>query len=337
MVLRTFLKGLCMGVAEIIPGVSGSTIALILGVYFKFINFLDAITILVKDLFIEIKNLLITRNFSTLIRLKFFRTVLTKHKDNIDWGFGFTLFFGMIVGLLLSSQLIFYILQNYRQYFFAFLFGLILVSILVFLKKLRNLSLLNLFVLFFIAFFVFSLLNTLQTRCFQNVYDINSNISISFAFFLFLAGFIAICVMMLPGVSGSYILLVLGVYDYIITVLKNIINLNIKIEYLIPLFMIIFGILFGFLCFVKIVKYLNNRYPLQINVVLLGIIIGSLRTVYPFYGGISNVSCQTYTIVLPWEYQKSDIFLVLICVLLGALIGFLFSYFGREKTSGKIQ
>lgn len=230
----TFLKGMVLGLANVIPGVSGGTMAVVLNVYDKIINN------------VSIKG-------------------LKKH-----FFFFVSLFVGMVVGIIAFSSVISYLFTNYTLYTTYFFIGIILGSIPMIYKKTKTSSL-DIFsvVIAVIFFFILIFINMLpESSNFTNVTSFDFSISSM----MFVAGIISAFAMIIPGISGSFLLLVLGVYE---TVISSISNFNLYV--LIPFG---FGALLGLLLGLKIVKHLLAKCPKQTYMAILGLVVGSTATLY---------------------------------------------------------
>jgi len=245
--LIIFFKGLFMGVADIIPGVSGGTIALITGIYERLI---DAIS-------------RIDHRFITYILKRDFDEA-KKNIRNIDFQLFIPLLIGIGLAIFLMSNVIDYFLNNFEAATYAFFFGLILTSALLLYGKVEGWSVKTL--LFSIAGFLFGFfftgLDSLQ---------IGNSLSVPLPI-VFLSGMIAICAMILPGISGAFMLLFLGMYDYMIDVLNNLQFLEI--------FVFIFGALIGILAFSRVLNYILRKYKSVTISFLIGLMLGALRLLY---------------------------------------------------------
>lgn len=240
------LKGLCMGSADIIPGVSGGTIALITGIY--------------QDLLQAIKSAN-TRFAKCVLRLEFKAALAGLHLR-----FLLSLFAGIGVAIVSLARLMNFLLIHYPVYTWSLFFGLIAASIFVVGKQVGDWTKWPL--LFFaagsiVAFFVVSLIPVSTPEAF---------------WFIFLAGFIAICAMILPGLSGAFILLILGKYTFITATLKNpFLPQNLMI-------IIVFcaGCLAGLLCFSRALSFLLDRYHQFTLAFLTGMMAGSMKKIWPW-------------------------------------------------------
>lgn len=269
--LLLFLKGMGMGGADVVPGVSGGTIAFITGIYEELLNSIksfDKIAI----------QLLISFNIAGF----------WKH---INGKFLITLFGGVFTSILSLAKLIHYLLNNHPIQLWSFFFGLVLISTLLVLKEIKQWKSsvgVSVFVGAIIAYFI--------TGATPAVTPDNY-------LFIFLSGVIAICAMILPGISGSFILLILGKYEFIIESIKD---FNIPV-------IVIFGLGcgVGILSFSRLVSWLLNRYYDITVAVLAGFMLGSLNKIWPWKETIStrlNSKGELVPVIqknlLPTDYMK---------------------------------
>lgn len=238
-----------MGISDLIPGISGGTIALITGVYDDFISSLNNLKI---------------KNIRSIIKSDFF----LKFKE---FKFDFLIFLalGIISSILIFSKIISNLLINYPQEISSFFFGLILASIPFILKGIKVFS------FNYLPFLIGSILLTSYLLGLNNV-----NGEISFIY-IFICGFFCSCAMILPGISGAYILLIFSSYDFILEKL-NIFLTDFNFNDFIWIGVFILGILTGILTFSRFVKYLLHKHKNKTIVSLSGLIIGSLPILIPF-------------------------------------------------------
>ena len=275
-----YLKGVFMGIAEIIPGVSGGTIAFITGIYEELINSIKSInTITLK--------LLITFKFSAFWRA-------------VNGTFLITLIFGMLTSILVLSRFIVYLLDDHPFKIWGFFFGLIIASgILIFyqIQKIGIAVLLSFVIGLSIASYI-----ALQAP------SITPNTN----FFIFLSGAIAISAMILPGISGSFILVFLSKYEFILKALNS---FDIAV---ISIFLA--GCIVGLVTFSRVFSYLFKKYSDVVISVLIGFLGGSLFKIWPFYEVLeynsSNEPIYT-TPILPTTNQSNDLIFFFTFVVIG--------------------
>ena len=236
------IKGLLMGAADIVPGVSGGTVAFITGIYERLLTAL-------KSILPEFLLLLKSRKF-------------TQFWMSIDGGFLLTLFSGILISVLSLAKIISYLLMVYPIPLWATFFGLIVGSTYVISKTLENwtpklIVIASLGVV--IAFYITELSPVQVEPTLLNI---------------FLSGAIAICAMVLPGLSGSFILVMLGTYSFILLAIKN---LDLTV-------LLIFssGCLVGLLSIANILVWTFARYQATTLAVLTGLMLGALNKVWPW-------------------------------------------------------
>ncbi|MDR0969034.1 MAG: DUF368 domain-containing protein [Lentimicrobiaceae bacterium] len=241
--ILTFLKGIAMGAADVVPGVSGGTIAFITGIYERLLDAIKSVNLSNMKLFFKGK-------FKAFWR-------------NIDGAFLLSLLSGIALSLFTLAHLMTYLLDHYPILLWSFFFGLILASTVFVGKDVRwNWKTILFFLLFtIVAFFVTSPTNV----------PLNSENSY---WYLFLCGAIAICAMILPGISGSFILVLLGQYYFVLEAVKE---LNIVV-------ILVFGTgaLIGILAFSNILSWLFKHFKMLTLASLTGFMFGSLNKIWPW-------------------------------------------------------
>lgn len=240
--LALFFKGIAMGAADIVPGVSGGTIALITGIYEELIDS-------IKNISFRLFKILFTDGFKSFWK-------------DLNGNFLLTLASGILLSILLLAQFISYLLVNHEFKIWGFFFGLILSSGLFLYRQVNTLSSSSFIYLSF-GFLLSSIISLTGPTSTPNNY-----------FFVFFTGSIAICAMILPGISGSFILLLLSKYEYIINAIKDL-KLDVLIVFSI-------GCIFGLLLFSRFLSYLFTNYKNTVLSVLSGFLFGSLIKVWPF-------------------------------------------------------
>tara|TARA_B100002019_G_scaffold263856_1_gene252209 strand:- start:336 stop:1220 length:885 start_codon:yes stop_codon:yes gene_type:complete len=278
--IKLSLKGILMGIAEALPGISGGTIALLVGIYKELIMSISEIDI---SLYSELKN-------------KGFKSFWKKLNGN----FFLFLSFGTVIGLFFSVNVLASLLENYPLFIWSFFLGLVFATVYVIRKLINQWRIINFFYLF--ASIIFSLI--------LSSFSIYESDEISLLFVLF-SGIIASSAMILPGISGSLLLLILGVHAYIIKSINNILNLSYENIELILILVFISGALIGLLVFSRIVKYLFINYRDITYTVMLGLVIGSIEKVWPW-----NKSFST-------ELSNLNLLLSISLAVLGFMIVFL--------------
>ena len=237
-----FLKGMGMGAADVIPGVSGGTIAFITGIYeelIKSIKFIDLEAI---------KMLFSGKIMDFWVR--------------INGNFLLVLFTGILLSLLSLAKLILYLMEFYPIQLWSFFFGLILISSVIVLREVRKWSISV--VLSGIIGIVIAYLITIMTPA-QTPEGL---------WFIFLSGCIAICAMILPGISGSFILLILAKYEYI---MEAVTSFNVPVLLIFAL-----GCIVGITSFARVISWVFEHYHNLTVSLLAGFMLGSLNKVWPW-------------------------------------------------------
>ena len=241
--LRTFLCGLAMGAADVVPGVSGGTIAYLTGIYDDLLNGIKA--------------------FDASFFRAFFKGRWKEAFGSIPWGFLLPLVCGVGVSIFSLAKLTLYLLHAWPEALWAFFFGLILASIILLMKGLSLRP----------GHWAVMALGT-GTAWLVTGAGAVSSMPHSLPF-IFLSGFIALCAMILPGISGSFILVVLGQYAY---VLGAVVELKLAV-----LAVFATGGALGLMTFSRVLSACFQRFPLGTNAALIGVMAGCLRTVWPWH------------------------------------------------------
>lgn len=236
-----------MGCADVIPGVSGGTVAFITGIYEELIHSIKAIDVDAVKLLLSFR----IKDFWKKINGSFLISVLA----------------GIVTSLLSLAKLMTYLLDRYPIPVWAFFFGLIMVSSPLILRDIRKWTIFT--VLNFIAgigiAYAITVLSPTETP---------TNL-----FFIFFCGALAICAMILPGISGAFILLLIGKYEYMITAL---------IDFNIPVILVFAtGCFLGLVGFSHFLTWILHHYRYPTLAMLAGFMIGSLNKVWPWKEVIS--------------------------------------------------
>jgi len=244
------VKGFIMGTSDIVPGISGGTMALILNIYEKLIYAIRGLFDK-KSLWLIVKFRF--KNFFSVIEYKFLLSLGT----------------GILLAVFTLSHPISWLLQNKPTYLWAFFFGLVAASIFFLRRKITNwpLKIWVVFLFGFILAYIVAGLIPARTP--------------ATPIFFFFAGAVAISAMILPGISGSFLLVVLGKYEQILNAVKN-------LDWFV-LGVFILGIIFGLVVFIRVLAWLLKNYYEITFVFLIGLMAGSLRKVWPWKIGEINV------------------------------------------------
>ena len=265
-----YFKGVFMGIAEIIPGVSGGTIAFITGIYEELIDS-------IKSINTNTLKLLLTFKFSSFWR-------------EINGTFLITLIFGMLTSILIFSRFIVYLLDDHPFKIWGFFFGLIIASGILIFYQIQRLS--STVLLSFLLGLMTSSYIALQAP--SNTPNTN--------FYIFMSGAIAISAMILPGISGSFILVFLSKYEFILKALNSFDTAVISI--------FLAGCTVGLVTFSRVFSYLFKKYNDVVISVLIGFLVGSLFKIWPFYKVLEYNSADEpiYTSpILPTASQSNDL------------------------------
>jgi len=338
--MKNLVFGFIIGIANIIPGVSGGTFALILGIYSKLLR---AIGVWNSQYIAKLFKSIITLN------LKLFANLILK-KENI---FLAKIGFGSVLAIVFISKFIKNMLENHYQITYGFFLGLILLSIYVPLsiiekKRYRHLIWLfiGLFLTFFVLFSVDPSVKILQkSLSYQTITALNSNVSshdIVEYFITFLVGMLAISAMILPGISGSFLLILFGKYYQIISAISRLNKLYIEDLTLLLVFGL--GMILGMIVFATFFNYLFKKYKDQTLCFLIGLMIGSIYGLWPFKaytivdlytkidGNIVLLEDQKiFSNILIFPTNMRAILPVLIAFLFGVVVMIGFLFYEKQK------
>ncbi len=265
-----FLKGIGVGIANIIPGVSGGTIALITGIFETLLNS-------IKSFDIKAVKLIFSGKFKDF----------TEHTNLY---FLISVFGGAGTGVFALSFLLGSLFENYPKYVWSFFFGLILASVYFVAKKISKWN----------AGVVLSLiLGTLIALLIINVFDPASENS-SYLY-LFICGIVATCSMILPGLSGSFVLILLGNYELVMIQSVKTVNLHV----LIPVFL---GAAAGIIAFSHVLSWVFKKFRDLTIALLSGFILGSLTLLWPWKDAVTKVFENGKEKVIGYNYFLPESF-----------------------------
>ncbi|WP_350287490.1 DUF368 domain-containing protein [uncultured Croceitalea sp.] len=236
------LKGMAMGAADVVPGVSGGTIAFISGIYEELISSINKVNL---------------KSLSTLQKEGF-----KAFWEQMNGNFLLALFVGIFISLFSLAKFLSWLLNNEPVLLWSFFFGLVLASIFLVGKEIKKWNAVALFMLVLgagIAYFI----TTLPPN--ENVDTLP---------YLFLSGALAVCAMILPGISGAFILVLLGSYK---TILEGVHERN-----FVMIITVAFGAVFGLLSFARLLKWMFKKYRNVTLALLTGFILGSLNKIWPW-------------------------------------------------------
>ncbi|MGD2187624.1 MAG: DUF368 domain-containing protein [Desulfobacterales bacterium] len=240
------LKGLCMGSADVIPGVSGGTIALITGIYEKLI--------------------LALKSIDAAWAQKILKLDLRGALAHVHVRFLLSLFVGIGIAIISLARLMNYLLHHYPVFTWSLFFGLIAASILVVSRQVGNW--IGRAGISFVA-------GTVIAAFIVNLIPVATPDAL---WFIFLCGVIAICAMILPGISGAFILLILGKYEFITATLKN----PFLPPHLVIIVVFCLGCLIGLLSFSRLLNYMLKNFHQLTMAFLTGLMVGSMPKIWPW-------------------------------------------------------
>lgn len=242
-------KGMSMGIAEVIPGVSGGTIAFITGIYERLINAIKSVG---PELFYAWKKGGVKAAWKTL-----------------DGNFLVNLLVGMAAGIVVGVFGVGYLLDNYPEPLWGFFFGLIIASCIYIGKMVKTWSL-STIATFLVGTIIAFGITVLAPAEGSDAYPM-----------IFIAGVIAISALILPGISGSFILLIMGMYHIVIPAIKHFLEYRDSKSFMIFLVFAL-GALLGLTTFSRVVSWLFNKYEKLTLALLTGFMLGSLNKIWPW-------------------------------------------------------
>lgn len=290
--LLLYAKGISMGVADVIPGVSGGTIAFISGIYEELIGSIKSID---------------ADAFKLLARFQ-----IKSFWKSINGNFLIAVLAGIVTSLLSLARLMTYLLEHHPIPVWSFFFGLILVSAPLIMRDIKKWDIATVIsgILGIVIAYLITILSPTETP---------TNLP-----FIFFCGALAICAMILPGISGAFILLLIGKYEYMI---KALISFDIPV-----IIVFVIGCFLGLLGFSRFLSWILTHYRFPTLALLAGFMIGSLNKVWPWKEitafRINSEGLQVAALdqsILPWQYvektgQDPKLFLAVLFVALGIFL-----------------
>ncbi len=301
--LEVFLHGIVMGSINKLPGISGGLYSLIIGFYNHLIQSIKSI------------------NYKNLTVLK--KSGLKQFMKNINGYFLLFISFGMIMSYFSTSKILDYFLIQNELYVWSVFFGLIIGSVYILVKRLRTTDLKKLSYLFF--GFLFGILISFSEPLYEN-----RNL-----LFVFFCGFISICGITIPGLSGSFLLILLGNYKLLLVDSVNnfynlILNLfnpgnKLVVEYEMINILIVFfiGSVLGLIILSKFLTYITKKFPNQLDHLIIGFVLGTLYIVWP-WNQIKNNMDQT-------EMTSSINSVAFILILIGLILTIIINNYVDKK------
>ena len=299
-VAALYLKGMLMGIADLIPGVSGGTIAFITGIYDDILEGISHYNV----------------SFLKTLFSKDFKQALEQSSTK----FLIVLFTGILTSIFLFARLMHYLMANHAIFTWSLFFGLIIASIFTLLKATKKIVGVNGVWTIVGAIFAYAVVSLVPVTTPESYV------------FIFLCGFISIMAMILPGLSGSFLLLILGKYQFITGAIKSPFQDN----NLIIMGIFATGAVLGLTLFSRFLKYLLSKFHDATMCFLIGVLIGSLKKVWPWKEVLETVTVRGKVKVLREQNifpETLDNSFFIACSLMG--LGFIIVFFLERAASGK--
>lgn len=259
--LMVTVKGICMGAADVIPGVSGGTIAFMTGIYDKLVGSISSIN-------------------AHAVKL-LFTGKIKQFWQQINGNFLLSLVAGILISILSLAKLMQYLLDYHPIQTWAFFFGLIVASSIFILKGIKGWKTMD-----FIQLAIGIILGVV-------ICTLSPTETPDGLWFICISGAIAICAMILPGISGSFILLILGKYEYMMGTIADIVSGKGDLMDFATVLVFVIGALAGIIAFSKFLHWLLEKYNRPTLLILAGFIIGSLVKVWP-WSNMTDIICSQF-------------------------------------------
>lgn len=298
---KNVARGLLMGAADIVPGVSGGTMALILGIYERLVTAISHVDL-------ELLGHVRERRWADAF-------------EHADIRFLIALLAGIGLGVVSLASLMHHLLEHEMSATFGLFFGLILASSWLVAKLIERWTPAEGVAAILGAIFAFWLTGLVPAA-----------VDPSYPF-VFVSGMVAICAMILPGISGAFVLLIFGMYYHITGLLKGLASGAITTEALLTVVVFGTGCVTGILVFSRVLRFLLERYHSITMAVLCGFMFGSLRKIYPFKVEIDfavdkEFKERIFENVWPWQ-SPDGILLPVAMMALGIAVVLLLDRFGK--------
>ena len=292
-----YLKGIAMGIADLVPGVSGGTIALITNIY--------------EDLVTSINNINTKEIFALFVANR--KTLWQK----IIESFLLPLFLGIATSILFLSSIINFFLENHALALWSFFFGMIFASSILICKDIKQWSSITIsgFIIGGLISFLISFLSPAEAT--------------ESLPYLFLCGMLMIIAMILPGISGAFILVLLGAYETALETVELV--RSFRIQGFLNLLAFGLGAIIGLKLFARWVGklYLNYRNPLLAT--MSGFMFGSLYKVWPWKQFINNENRDIIAILPDFESSNSELWIGLSFILIGCFVIYVFHKMSQSQ------
>lgn len=302
--IKVFIKGMIMGIVNVFP-ISSGTISLVLGVFERFVN--------------AIKSL----NHKNFILLR--KGEVTEFAKRTDIKFLVTIAIGILVGMILTAIFLKKTLQSYEVYTWSFFIGLIMASVIYVMKRVNRLNVKN--VLLVLAGFAISFLLSIKSNPYSN-----DNF-----FYLFICGIVGATGMVVPGVSGSHLMLLMGNYELIVTeaipALTRASTFMHGVRILLPF---VLGAIVSIVSFSHLLSWLMRDYRDATLSVLAGFMLGSLPVVYPW----KHQSVDMMDYVFQFPQWNSELLIAIVMMAFGGVTVYLMEVMARhteKKQTERLQ
>jgi putative membrane protein len=311
-IISYLIKGILIGVANVIPGVSGGTIALITGILERLLN--------------VIKNVVSFKAFKLL-----FKGEIKDLIQFIDFNFAFSVTMGVFIAIISVAKLFKILFAEYPVYIWSFFFGLILASVYFVTKQIKHVNIWN------IAFFIIGTSIAVLIAVLKPASE-NKDL-----FYIFICGIVASSAMILPGVSGSFVLVLMGNYELIMIKAINDFDFSVLIPAAI-------GAILGLIILSHILSWLFKNYPDQIIALLSGFMLGSLLTIWPWKNVIWKTNSlgeyilnregerivEKYSWFIPNKINQ-EVIIAILMILLGIIIVWLLEFYAKKTHNNSYE
>jgi putative membrane protein len=277
------LKGVCMGASDVVPGVSGGTMAFILGIYEELIE-------AIKSFDLKSLRLLLALQFRQLA-------------DHISWKFLLAVGIGIFTAIFTLAQILSRLLQNSPIHIWSFFFGLIFASVFTVGRRVQ---------IWRPSTWLCLVGGTIGSYFLVGLVPVSTPDA---PWFLILCGAVAICAMVLPGISGSFVLLLLGKYQYVLEAVNQ--------KDIFVLGLVATGACAGIIAFSRLLGWLLEKYHDLMVAVLTGLMLGSLRKVWPWketLESVADIHGRVVPLVQANILPRSGEFVIPLFLMVGGLI-----------------
>lgn len=291
------IKGFCMGASDVVPGVSGGTMAFILGIYEE----------LVKAI----------RSFDLKFLKLVFSFKIREAVDHVSWQFLMAICLGIFAAVFSLARILSWMLQNQPVLIWSFFFGLIVSSVFTVGRHLNKWTWSDV---------GWMLLGAVGSYFLVGMVAVSTP---DVSWFLFMSGAIAICAMILPGISGAFILVLLGKYHYVLEAVNN--------RDLFPLLLVAAGAGFGLISFSRFLSWLFKSHHDLTIAILTGLMLGSLRKIWPWKKTLQTITDSHGNVlpvlqanILPPHWNK-EVTVAIGLMVLGFLVVFCLDLWAKKK------